>query len=116
LAALSYRLDVPPRLPDVTLPPEVRHNVFLAAKEAINNVVKHARASTARMRLKLEPDRFTLEIEDDGRGLDPASAPTDRNGMRNMRRRMADIGGEFSIGPAPERGTVVRLSAPMRAR
>jgi ligand-binding sensor domain-containing protein/signal transduction histidine kinase len=116
LAALSYRLDVPPRLPDVTLPPEVRHNVFLAAKEAVNNVVKHARASTARMRLKLEPERFTLEIEDDGRGLDPAAASSDRNGLRNMRRRMADIGGEFSIGPAPERGTVVRLSAPMTAR
>jgi signal transduction histidine kinase len=116
LAALSYRLDVPPRLPDVTLPPEVRHNVFLAAKEAVNNVVKHARASTARMRLKLEPERFTLEIEDDGRGLDPAAASSGRNGLRNMRRRMADIGGEFSIVPAPERGTVVRLSAPMTAR
>jgi signal transduction histidine kinase len=90
--------------------------VFLAAKEAVNNVVKHARASTARMRLKLEPERFTLEIEDDGRGLDPAAASSGRNGLRNMRRRMADIGGEFSIVPAPERGTVVRLSAPMTAR
>jgi signal transduction histidine kinase len=113
---LSYRLDVPPRLPDVTLPPEVRHNVFLAAKEAINNVVKHARASTVRMRLQLEADRFMLEIEDDGRGLDPAAESSGRNGLRNMRRRMEDISGEFSISPARERGAVVRLSAPLGTR
>jgi signal transduction histidine kinase len=116
MAGLSYRLEVPPSLPDTALPPEIRHNVFLAAKEAINNVVKHARASTVRLRLKLEPDRFALEIEDNGRGLDPASANTGRNGLRNMRRRMEDIGGEFFIGPVPGHGTVVRLSAPVGKR
>lgn len=116
LAGLRHRFDVPPQLPAATLPPEVRHNVFLAAKEAINNIVKHARASEIRLRLRLEADRFTLQIEDDGCGLagrDEAAART-RNGLRNMRQRMEDIGGRFTLGPAPGGGTRVELSVPCR--
>jgi signal transduction histidine kinase/ligand-binding sensor domain-containing protein len=113
MAGLRYRLDVPAELPGASLPPEVRHNVFLAAKEAINNVVKHAQAAAAWIRLRLESDRFTLEIEDDGRGADAAGKPG-RNGLRNMRKRMEDIGGSFFIGPALEHGTLVRLTAPIR--
>ena len=90
--------------------------MFLAAKEAVTNVVRHAQATAVRLRLKLEPAAFTLEIEDNGRGLgslDPKAAET-RNGLRNMRKRMEDIGGSFYMGPAPERGTVIRLTAPLK--
>jgi ligand-binding sensor domain-containing protein/signal transduction histidine kinase len=113
LAGLRYRLEVPPKLPDATVPPEVRHNVFLAAKEAINNVVKHAQASGAWLRLRLDADRFVLEIEDNGRGLAGMDEKTGRNGLRNMRKRLEDVGGSFSIDPAPEHGTIVRLAAPI---
>ncbi len=116
LADLKYRIEVPANLPDVTLPPEVRHNVFLAAKEAVNNVVKHAQASSAWLRLKLESDRFTIEIEDDGRGLGAMNEKTGRNGLRNMRKRLEDVGGRFSIEPGREKGAVVQLSAPVRKR
>ncbi len=115
LAGLRCRADVPARLPATVIPPEVRHNAFLAFKEAVNNVVKHAQASEARIRLKLQPDGFTLEIEDNGRGLgdlDTASAAA-RNGLHNMRKRMEDIHGEFSIGPGANGGTVVRLIIPI---
>jgi signal transduction histidine kinase len=114
VAGLRYRLDVPAQLPGNAIPPEVRHNVFLAAKEAINNVVKHAQATAAILRLRLEPGAFVLEIQDDGRGLSGMESKTTRNGLRNMRKRMQDVGGEFSIGPAPERGTIVRLLVPIR--
>jgi signal transduction histidine kinase len=122
LAGLRYRADIPARLPAITIPPEVRHNVFLAFKEAVNNVVKHARASEARIRLQLRargaasaPDRFILEIEDNGRGLGSpnAGAASTRNGLRNMRKRMEDIHGEFSIGPGADGGTLVRLTIPI---
>ena len=113
MAGLRYRLEVPAQLPAIPISPELRHNVFLAAKEALNNVVKHARASAAWLRLRLEPGRFVLEIEDDGRGLSPADEHKGRNGLRNMRRRMEDLGGSFAIGPGPMQGTVVRLSAPL---
>ena len=118
VAGLRYRLDVPVQLPVVAIPPEVRHNVFLASKEAITNVVRHAKATSVWIRLKLEPTRFILEIEDNGRGLaglDEKAAQT-RNGLRNMRKRMEDIGGSFSLLPATEKGTVISLSAPLPDR
>jgi signal transduction histidine kinase len=114
LAGLKYRIDVPSELPDVTLPPEVRHNVFLAAKEAVNNVVKHAQASSAWLRLKLESDHVTFEIEDDGRGLADMNEKTGRNGLRNMRKRLEDVGGSFSIEPAREKGALVRMKVPIK--
>jgi ligand-binding sensor domain-containing protein/signal transduction histidine kinase len=114
LAGLRYRAEVPAQLPVVNIPPEVRHNVFLAFKEAVNNVVKHAQASEVRIRLQLQPGNFALSIEDNGRGLggrDTNAAPA-RNGLRNMRKRMEDIHGEFSISPGTGGGTMVCLAVP----
>jgi signal transduction histidine kinase len=118
VAGLRYRAEVPPQLPAVVLPPEVRHNVFLAFKEAVNNVVKHAHATEARIRLRLPAGHFSLEIEDDGRGIagaDAGAAQT-RNGLRNMRKRMEDIHGEFSVSGGVKGGTVVRLVAPIKMK
>jgi signal transduction histidine kinase/ligand-binding sensor domain-containing protein len=118
VAGLRYRLDMPAQLPPAAISPEARHNVFLAAKEAVTNVVRHARASEAWLRLRLAPHSFTLEIEDNGRGLDGLDEKTAgaRNGLRNMRKRMEDIGGEFFIGPGRQGGTLVRLTVPLRNR
>src|SRR5206468_13004832 len=61
VAQLRYRLDVPAELPSTPIPPELRHNVFLAAKEAVTNVVRHAKASSVWIRLHLESGSFILE-------------------------------------------------------
>jgi ligand-binding sensor domain-containing protein/signal transduction histidine kinase len=116
VAGLRYRLDIPAQLPAASLPPEVRHNVFLAAQEAVTNIVRHAQATEAYLRVRLEPGSFTLEIEDNGRGVSGVAEPRaqSRNGLRNMRRRMEDVGGQFSIGAGTERGAVVRLIVPLR--
>jgi signal transduction histidine kinase len=113
LAGLRYRLDVPAKLPTVNIPPDLRHNVFLAFKESVNNVVKHARASEVKIRLRLDGRQFALEIEDDGRGPAEAATKTGRNGLRNMRKRMEDVGGTFAFEPGPQRGTIVRLTSPL---
>jgi signal transduction histidine kinase len=116
VAGVRCRLDVPAQLPAVVLPPDVRHSLFLAFKEAVTNVIRHAQASAVWIRLKLAPGTYVLEIEDNGRGLagrDETRAST-RNGLRNMRQRLEDVGGRCEIGPAPEGGTVVRLIAPWR--
>ena len=115
LANLRYRADVPAQLPAAAIPPEVRHNVFLAFKEAVNNVVKHAQASEVWIRLQVSADGFSFEIADNGRGLahlDPNRAKT-RNGLRNMRKRLEEIHGEFSMTPGADGGTIVRLTAPL---
>ena len=115
VAGLKYRLDVPSQLPGTPISPELRHNVFLASKEGITNVVRHAQATAVVVRMHLEAKQFSLEIQDNGRGLggmDPKAAQM-RNGLSNMRKRMEDIGGSFYIGPALEGGTLVRLVAPL---
>jgi signal transduction histidine kinase len=66
----------------------------------------------------LQSDYFALSIEDNGRGLgtlDSQAAQT-RNGLRNMRKRMEDIGGQFEAGTASGRGTLVRLTVPVRTK
>jgi signal transduction histidine kinase/ligand-binding sensor domain-containing protein len=113
LAGLKYRLEVPADLPPIPISPELRHNIFLAAKEAVNNVVKHSRATSAWLRLRLEADRFTLEIEDNGRGLGAGDQNKGRNGLRNMRKRLEEIGGSFTIGPGHEGGACIGLTAPL---
>jgi ligand-binding sensor domain-containing protein/signal transduction histidine kinase len=115
VAGLRYRLEAPAQLPDTEISPEARHNIFLAAKESVTNIVKHARATEACIRLRLGPGSFTLEIEDNGRGPGEVSGPAaqSRNGLRNMRKRMEDIGGSFEIVPGANGGTLVRLNAPM---
>ncbi len=113
LAGIRHRFDVPAQLPVADIAPEVRHNVFLAFKESVNNVVKHAQATSVSIRLRLEADTFTLHIEDNGRGLAGQPDKSGRNGLRNLRKRMTDIGGNFVIGPAAEQGTLVQLTAPL---
>lgn len=113
VAGLHYRLEVPAQLPAAEILPEVRHNLFLAAKEAVTNVVKHAQASAAWVRVSLSPVTLTLEIVDNGRGPGEARKKTGRNGLRNMRKRMEDVGGSFVIEPAAAGGTLVRLTAPI---
>jgi signal transduction histidine kinase/ligand-binding sensor domain-containing protein len=114
LAGLRYRLNVPTELPNTPIPPEVRHNVFLAFKEAVNNVVKHAQATEVCVRLRLETDLFILEVDDNGRGPAGADEKTGRNGLRNMRKRMEDVGGSFTMKAAAEQGTLIRLVAPLK--
>jgi ligand-binding sensor domain-containing protein/signal transduction histidine kinase len=113
LAGLRYRADLPTQLPAIPIPPEVRHNVFLAFKEAVNNVVKHAHASEVWIRLRLRPESFILEIEDNGRGMGNPDSVRTRNGLHNMRKRMEDIRGGFSIVSGTNGGTIVRLKIPL---
>jgi signal transduction histidine kinase len=68
-AAVRCRLELPVQLPDHRLSAEVRHNLFLAFKEALNNVVRHARAQEVRIALELDARGFVLSVEDDGRGF-----------------------------------------------
>jgi len=113
MANVSYRSELPAGLPPIPILPEVRHNVFLAFKEAVNNVVKHAQAREAHVKLLLDAQQFTLLITDNGRGVGDLSGKKLRNGLKNMRRRLADVQGQFDIAPGPQGGTVVKLTVPI---
>ena len=122
-AGLRCRLDMPVQFPPWPLTSEVRHNLFLAFKEALNNVVRHAAASEVRISLTLTLASFELIVEDNGRGFDPISSEgpvsaTDRlasgNGLENMRRRLAAAGGRCDIRSAPGKGTTIVFVVPVR--
>jgi signal transduction histidine kinase len=116
LANVSFRAELPSDLPATPILPEVRHNIFLAFKEAVNNVVKHAQASEARVKLQLETGKFILSVEDNGRGLGDVSEKKLRNGLKNMRKRLADVHGEFQISPGANGGTIARLIVPLKGK
>jgi signal transduction histidine kinase/ligand-binding sensor domain-containing protein len=110
---IGCRLDVPADLPEVELTTEVRHNVFLAVKEAITNAVKHSRASEAGLRLKVSDSLMEIEVSDNGRGFVVDASREGGNGLRNMATRMEEIGGEFQVHSVPGEGTTVCLRLPL---
>lgn len=115
VAGLRCRIAVPSSLEPIPIPPDLRHNVFLAAKEAVTNIVRHAQATEAHFRLRVERESFMVEIEDDGRGMPDLDAVTakNRHGLGNMRRRVEDSGGDFTICARQGGGTIVRFKLPL---
>jgi len=121
-ADIRCRLDVPLSLPSWTLTSEIRHNTFLALKEALNNVVKHAAATEVRICLAVENEGFVLLVIDDGHGFDSSLALTSANsaragsgnGLINMQKRMEEIGGMCDWSTAPGEGTRVKFSVGVR--
>ena len=108
------RLDLPDDIPAIPLSSEMRHNVFLVVKEALNNSLKHANATSITARASLSIQHFEIEIGDDGRGFDPSNVPgTLSNGLENMRRRIEDLGGKFELKSSPGKGTQLKLSVPL---
>jgi signal transduction histidine kinase len=117
---IRCRLDVPLHLPAWPVTADVRHHLFLALKEALHNVVKHAAATEVLVSLTTETKTFTIAIRDNGRGFTPEtmgilSTEPGRiatgNGLANMRQRLARIGGKFSIASVPGQGTTVKFAA-----
>jgi signal transduction histidine kinase len=120
-ADIRCRMDLPSALPALHVESELRYNLFLALKETLNNIVKHAHASEVWLRLRIERDAFTLVLEDNGQGLPAARAVEggDRissgHGLPNLERRLAAIGGRYTVDSAPEHGTRVEMTVPVKA-
>jgi signal transduction histidine kinase/ligand-binding sensor domain-containing protein len=116
VAGVRCRLDFPDELPDREISSDVRHGLFLVVKEALNNVVKHARADEVRLRLALSPEGLRIEIEDDGRGFEAEAGDPWADGLRNMRQRMQELGGECRIASQSGSGTLISVELPWRTR
>lgn len=113
-AGLRFRWEAPDNIPAVPLPSDIRHHLFLVTKEALNNLVKHAAATEARVQLSVEGGVFVLAISDNGHGFDEAPASTNGgNGLTNMRARVADCGGQLTIESQNGSGTTIRLRVPL---
>lgn len=106
---VSCRLEVPSRLPNIPLTAEVRHNLFLVVKEALNNAVKHADPRQIKLGLELKNDQLVIEVSDDGKGFGLDGTTTMGNGLENMQKRLNAIGGQLQVKSKPGQGTTVRL-------
>ncbi len=112
-AQLNCRLDVAESLPPVVLSAHARHNLLLAAKEALNNAVRHAAATQVRLRIHPEGGALRVTIEDDGHGFDARHPSRSGNGLSNIRSRLETVGGFAEIHSAPGKGTIVALVLPL---
>lgn len=111
------RLDLQHELPSISLPPEMRHNLFLIVKEALTNALKHAHAREVRVQAKSSPNVLELVVQDDGQGFDPTkgkAGEAGHHGLGNMRRRAEDMGGTLDVQSAPGKGTTVTLRVKFR--
>ncbi|MEW6304479.1 MAG: two-component regulator propeller domain-containing protein [Verrucomicrobiota bacterium] len=107
---IRCRLDVPTELPGLPITADLRHNLYLVVKEALNNVAKHSQAKEVWLRLKLDKETLQVAVEDDGKGFVPEQASTSRNGLFNMKKRIEDSGGKCDIVSRPGHGTSVRVT------
>ncbi|MEN9573228.1 MAG: hypothetical protein RL514_1083 [Verrucomicrobiota bacterium] len=79
-------------------------------KEALHNIVKHAHATEAWLRIGTDDNRLTIGVEDNGRGITETAAMGDGTG--NMQQRLASIGGKLERASEPGKGTSISLTLP----
>ena len=121
---VDCEMRLPHDIPQCPLSSEVRHNLFLTFEEALNNVLKHSGAASVRVEMAVNEFEFKVTITDNGKGftvpMSPARAqPTGRrggNGLKNMRQRLTDIGGECLVRSQPGEGTTVKMSIPLNRK
>jgi two-component system NarL family sensor kinase len=105
-ADLQFTCQVHAPIPDIQLSQHDRHQIYLVVKEALHNIVKHARASA----VTIDFHSFTplrVSIRDNGRGLSAAPDALMGNGLRNMQKRARELRGALHV--FGDNGTVVQL-------
>jgi signal transduction histidine kinase len=112
---IRYKVTGVEAIPPLQMGTTPRHEVVAAVKEALNNIIKHARATEAEVRFAYTGNIFEVRIEDNGSGFDTAvdaEAALNGNGLRNMRARMEEIGGAIVLTSTPGHGTCVIFRVP----
>jgi len=115
-AGIRCRVDLPENPPNRPLSPEARHNMLLATKEALNNIARHSGANEVWLRVKITDENMEVRLEDNGLGFDTTPKNGWADGLRNMRHRMEDIGGEFHVQSKLGSGTKISLVLPLAHR
>jgi len=114
-AGLKVWINVAGQRGDV--PPGIDLSAYRIIQEALTNVIKHGAGSAAEVTISYRPDSVTVEVADQGAGAPPAEVPAPRtdpgHGIIGMRERVAVFGGEFSAGPGPDGGFLVRACFPI---
>lgn len=112
---IDYKIDIPRILPVLDLDIEVRRNVYLLFKEAINNAVKHSQCNTLNIKMSATKSLISMLVSDNGIGFDPKAKMESGVGLglSNMSKRAREIGGEFKIESSPGKGTTISFNLPL---
>jgi signal transduction histidine kinase/ligand-binding sensor domain-containing protein len=109
-AGIHCRVDLPENPPAKPVSAEVRHNLFLAIKESLNNIARHSNATEVSMLILATDKSLSVIIQDNGRGFSGEPKTNGADGLENMRLRIAEIGGEFQIKSRPGAGTCISFN------
>ncbi len=112
---VTCRVQIPNSFPDQGVSGEVRHHLFLAVKEALNNALRHAGATELTFRVRVSDDRMQISLTDNGAGFETAGR-FEGNGLANLHTRLANLGGQCTINSAPGAGTTVTFELPLPVR
>jgi signal transduction histidine kinase len=96
----------------VTLEGRVRHDLLMAVKEALNNIVRHAEATEVEFRMSIEENILGIEIVDNGKGFEGGG---DGHGLKNLPARLLKLGGTCVVESRVGGGTAVKIHLPLPA-
>ena len=101
------------------LPPELELSLFRIVQEAVNNIVKHARAKSVKLQIQFDKNSLVLKIQDDGMGFDMKKLDMNEKilhglGLTNMRERALSLGGTCKIDSLPGCGTTIIVRVPVK--
>ena len=114
MAGVTCGLDMQDELPDCSLDSGFRRELFLAFKESITNIIKHAEARKAWLRISVQNSELIVIVSDDGQGIPPDSQKAGSDGLDNMKDRMNALEGSCKVRSEPGKGTSICLRAPIR--
>lgn len=112
LAKIKYQLQVVDPFPEYSISSKIRHEVFLAFKEALNNIVRHAQATEVQIKMEVVKMQLEISICDNGRGMESATS-IGQDGIIGMRERLRQLGGECQIQSQPTKGTKIKFHIPL---
>lgn len=111
---VGCRVQIPNSFPEQVVSGEVRHNLFLAVKEALNNAVRHGGATEVAFRVRVSEEGLRILITDNGKGFD-AIERSHGNGLSNLNHRLEQLHGHCELESTPGAGTTVALQIPIPA-
>lgn len=110
-AGFTFEITADPEIGQANVPADVRRNLYLIIKEAVNNLAKYSGASEAGLRFERLKNVLRVTVQDNGKGFDTELA-SGRNGLKNMRSRAEEIRAALDISSSAS-GTVLTLEVPL---
>lgn len=110
---VTYRIDSPNTWPNIPLRAGTRHEVALAFKESLQNIIKHAEATEVTVSLRYEDKQFSIYVADNGRGFTHQSSIPGQDGLRNMNQRLKSVNGTCDWSTNETGGTTVEMKLPV---